>query len=44
VAKASEVIPLEASARARFAEIAQGLQAKLATAVTVASARTASFE
>jgi murein DD-endopeptidase MepM/ murein hydrolase activator NlpD len=44
VAKASEVIPLEASARARFAEIAQGLQAKLATAVTVASARTARFE
>ncbi len=44
VAKASEAIPLEASARARFAEIAKGLQAKLATAVTVASARTASFE
>jgi murein DD-endopeptidase MepM/ murein hydrolase activator NlpD len=39
VAKASEAMPLDNAARARFAEVARGLQAKLVVAETVAGQR-----
>jgi murein DD-endopeptidase MepM/ murein hydrolase activator NlpD len=39
VAKASEAVPLDTAARAQFAEIARGLQAKLVVAETLAGQR-----
>jgi murein DD-endopeptidase MepM/ murein hydrolase activator NlpD len=39
VAKASEAVPLDTAARAQFAEVARGLQAKLVAAETLAGQR-----
>ena len=39
VAKASGAVPLDTAARAQFAEIARGLQAKLVVAETLAGQR-----